>query len=364
MSTHPSRNDLATSILEEAAAWVIEFNEGEVEAGQRAEFNHWIRRSPEHVRAYLEIAAAWEESARLDSTRRLDPHTLVAQALEESNVVPLGGATSRPPAPKAGSPAAAITSRFAARHLAVAASLLAIIGVSSAWFVLRHDTYSTGTGEQRSLVLSDGSTIELNSRSRLRIDFSTTERVVDLLQGQALFQVSKDPSRPFIVRSDQTRVRAVGTQFDVYRKSSGTTVTVVEGKVTVGSPPVPSLQTPNEAAAPGTVQPAPLLLSAGEQVTVAPNVAPRPVRTNVANATAWTQRKLVFEETPLTEAVAEFNRYNTRRMVIDDASLGNFHVRGTFSAGNPERLAEFLHQRFGVSVHEGDVEIRISRADP
>ena len=81
----------------------------------------------------------------------------------------------------------------------------------------------------------------------------------------------------------------------------------------------------------------------------------------MAAAIAWTQRKLVFDETPLSDAVAEFNRYNSRQMIIEDASLAQFHIRGNFDAGEPDRLIQFLRDRFDADVRERGNEIRISR---
>ncbi len=101
------------------------------------------------------------------------------------------------------------------------------------WQANRYPLYSTDIGERRSITLADGSTVDLNARSKLRIEFSSAERRVELLDGQALFQVAKDKQRPFIVHSGDATVRAVGTQFDVYRKDSGTTITVLEGRVAV-----------------------------------------------------------------------------------------------------------------------------------
>src|SRR5258705_86287 len=102
-------------------------------------------------------------------------------------------------------------------------------------------TYTTDVGEQRSLRLVDGSTVILNSRSRLHVAFTETARPLEVRQGQALFHVAKNSARPFIVRSDGTVVRAVGTQFDVNRNRSGTIVTVVEGRVAVYSNPLSQL---------------------------------------------------------------------------------------------------------------------------
>jgi hypothetical protein len=101
------------------------------------------------------------------------------------------------------------------------------------WLFEFQNVYATGIGEQRTVTLSDGSTVELNSQSRLRVAFHPHERDVELLEGQALFHVAHDRTRPFLVQSEGAKVRAVGTQFDVYRKSDGTVITVVEGRVAV-----------------------------------------------------------------------------------------------------------------------------------
>ena len=219
----------------------------------------------------------------------------------------------------------------------------------------------TGIGEQRSIVLDDGSTVELNARSRLRVHFSQAERTVDLIDGQALFRVKKDLSRPFIVVGSGTRVQAIGTQFDVYRKSTGTTVTVVEGRVAVTRASVPTAAAGSIDTNASREAEVPTFLSAGEQLTVSARTAPHAVRADIAAATAWTQHKLVFNETPLSEAVAEFNRYNSRQLIIEDASLAAYHIRGHFEARDPDRLLQFLRERFDVDVRERGNEIRISR---
>ena len=95
-----------------------------------------------------------------------------------------------------------------------------------------------------------------------------------------------------------------------------------------------------------------------------PDVVPQPVRTNVSNVTAWTQRKLVFEDTPLAEAAEEFNRYNKQRVIIDDPALRAFHVRGTFSSTDPALFVQFLAQRFGMTISESSTELRVSRESP
>jgi transmembrane sensor len=298
-------------ILEEACAWFIDCNEGALDAAGREHFNQWLRQSPEHVRAYLEISAAWESADRL-----------------------------------AGAPVTRASGRKVAPLLyALAAALLLAVGIG---FMIQRDAYTTtttGIGEQRSVVLADGSTVEIDASSRLRVRFSQTERRVEVIYGQALFQVKQETARPFIVVSSGIRVQAVGTQFDVYLKPGGTTVTVVEGRVAVAVADVAT----------------PVLLSAGEQLLVTSQTPPRPVDIDAAAATAWTQHRLVFDGASLAEAVAEFNRYNARQMIIADPSLAGYHIRGKFDARDPDRLLQFLRARFGVAVREQDEKILISR---
>lgn len=336
-----SRDSLSAGILEEASSWVIELSEGELDAQQRVQLDRWLRRSPEHVQAFLEISAAWEESSRLKAPRDAELDALIARVISESNVVSL--AASQPMTPVRHEP------RSLVQRLAIAASVVLMTGTLAWWGLTQPESYSTRIGEQRSIALADGSVVQLNSRSQLRVRFSKNERLVELSRGQALFEVFKDASRPFIVVSDGTRVKAVGTQFDVNHQKQGIVVTVVEGRVAVTRP---TTQAPNEAQ--------PLYLVAGDRVTLGSNVAPRTERANVDNAVAWTHRRLIFDDTPLVEVIEEFNRYNVRRFVINDASLEGFHIRGTFDANKPERLVTFLSQRFDLSVVETQEEIRLT----
>jgi transmembrane sensor len=240
------------------------------------------------------------------------------------------------------------------------------IGVSAWLYDRLQPDYATVTGEQKWIQLADGSSVELNSRSRIRVRFSEHQRDVDLLEGQALFHVAKDPSRPFVVYGGSVRVRAVGTQFDVYRKAADVTVTVVEGRVAV----LPT-QRGELAAAQSSTEGAPgsrdataanaITLVAGEQVTVSPSVPAQPVRANVNIATAWTQHELVFDSTPLPDVAREFNRYNLRQLVVDDTELKDFHVTGVFSSADPASLLRFLRAQRGLKVAEMDREIHISR---
>jgi len=384
---------LSPQILEEATDWFVEFSEGTVDATARERFDAWLRRSPEHVQAYLKVTALWEDASLLAKGRTGGAHELIARVLAHDNVVPLVLPRAAPESPLApvvqdnpntrpaedvlttsSSMSASSLSRRRWPAIAVAASLLVAV-VTGGWLYSQRGTYSTGTGEQRSVRLEDGSLMELNSRSRVRVRYREHERTVQMLEGQAFFQVAKDAARPFIVRSDSTNVRAVGTQFDVYRRENGTTVTVVEGRVAVFSS-APG-EDPGAAQSAGTpiatggsaqiddVQRATVgrqLLLAGDQITVAPEHAPsQPHRADPAAATAWTQHKIILQRTPLSEVAVEFNRYNTRQLVITDPSLANTQITGVFSSTDPDSLLRFLRSLPGVDVQEDPAEVRVAR---
>jgi transmembrane sensor len=251
--------------------------------------------------------------------------------------------------------------------------------------------------------------VDLNVRSSIRVEFSNSERRVELLDGQALFQVAKDKERPFIVRSGDATVRAVGTQFDVDRKSSGTTITVLEGRVAVysdvhqaqgteGRSLVPSAEDasprqskqaslPSSSSRHDAAEPRPLgatgaapavpappagltdpsggaavFVSAGEQVTVTPAAVPEPQHADLSATTAWMQqRRMIFDATRLSDVVQEFNLYNHRQLVIDSTELADFRVSGVYSSTDPASLLRFLREQPGIRITETDAEVRIAR---
>jgi transmembrane sensor len=360
----PRQSKISAQILEEAAEWFVEFDQDDIDLASRRRFDEWLRRSPDHVRAFLELLPIWEQGrvGRREVAGE-DPESIIARALgSRGNVVELQ-AGPKSPAPDRSSPS---VKRRA--WVAIAASLL--VSVFAGWIYSERNSYSTGTGEQRSFVLADGSVIELNARSRVRVRYSEHGRDVDLLEGQALFQVAHDQTRPFVVHGGDARVRAVGTQFDVYRKRTGTVVTVVEGRVTVASegpattPQPAALSEETRPSAPTTLRAhaGELLLAAGEQAIVTSHAVEPAATANVAAATAWTQRRLVFRKTTLAEVVEEFGRYNARSMRIADPQIQAFLISGTFSSTDPSSLIRFLREQPGMSVIETEKEIRIEAA--
>lgn len=381
-------NPLNPQIRSEAVEWLLRFSEGDVDATGREEFNGWLRTSPEHVRAYLRVAAFWQEAGHIDGKQGpRDIDALISQAKQEGNVFPLAFAphSNDRAAGRHASLAEELPKaqpRHAAqRFVAIAATLLVAIGVVGAHQYLTRNVYATSIGEQRTINLADGSTLILNADSKVRVRYSETERTVDLEQGQALFKVAKNPARPFVVRSGEASVRAVGTQFDVYRKSTGTTVTVVEGKVAVTPEKVTRTGDGHdeEAAKPvvSTIYaPTPVFLIAGEQLVIpkisvaqatgaaAPDAssAPQVRPVKVEEATAWTEGLLIFDGTSLTEVISEFNRQNSKPLVLQGTpEFAEIKITGTFPANGADRLTQFLQERFGVAARETDDYIALTR---
>jgi len=369
MDHRPGSAPEGRDIVAEASAWFAEFREGGVPAPVRALFDEWLRRSPEHIQAYLEVSAAWSELPTADPEGRIDVTTLVvrARASADDNVVALGGRG------ECASPPGVARGQIAPRRRslpALAASISFAVVLLGLWFVaLRADTYSTGIGEQRTVRLADGSTVELNALSMISVRLSKTLRDIELARGQALFHVAKDRTRPFMVQSEGVTVRAVGTQFDVYRKRNGTTVTVLEGEVAV-VPKRDSRTKPQEDSAPSILgsradeaagtNGATILVSAGEQVTVTPHEVQKRHKADVTAATAWVEQRLIFDATPLGDVADEFNRYNTRKLVIADPALRSVGISGVYSTADPASLVGFLRAQSNLQVTETDAEIRVT----
>ena len=350
MKARTSSSKAHAAIVAEASAWFIEFRAGDVTGESRTHFIDWLRRSPEHIQVYLDISRVWAELPASDAARKFDIGAMIEEARRSADVVSLGPcdaptpATSAVPRPK---------TRWQGRWLELTSAaiiLLAIVGIRL-WVAQTPAGYATAIGEQRTIQLADGSTIELNSQSSVQVRLAENRRDVTLLEGQALFRVAKDKSRPFIVRAGDAEVRAVGTEFDVYRKQGATVVTVVEGRV----------ETQDAFDAPGAP---PIILSAGEQLTVAPHMATKPMLTDTSVATAWLQKHMVFEDTPLADVAEQFNRYSRRPLIIDDRTLQRIKISGIYSSTDPASLINFLRNQPGILVIETDKRVRVLRRDP
>jgi transmembrane sensor len=230
----------------------------------------------------------------------------------------------------------------------LAAAVLAALLIG-AWYVARPGdlTLETPRGERRQVSLEDGSTLDIDPQSRLRVRFERGRRLVFLDQGRTLFHVAKNPQRPFIVDAARARARAVGTSFAVERGDGAVTVTVAEGRVAV-------------AGANGSATRASeVMVAAGQQVVVSPRGEPGLVKAvNSDMALAWARGVLLFNGAPVSEVARQFNRYNRLQIHVTDPRLADRPITGSFNAGDPESFIAFLEVAGSAQTQrKGELEV-------
>jgi transmembrane sensor len=212
-------------------------------------------------------------------------------------------------------------------------------------------TFQTAIGEQRSFTLQDGSLVFLNTDSKVHVAWSSAERHIDLVRGEARFKVAKDPARPFTVATTTAAVRALGTVFNVRADQQDTQVAVLEGQVEVTIAPgqvttaALRVQTKGAARVPSSVR-----LAKGERAAVTSLGIETDTGPPIAAVMAWTERRLVFRDQPLNGVVREFNRYRTQLLVLDDPDLAALKISGVFDLSDPESLIAYLGAYEAVQV--------------
>ena len=212
----------------------------------------------------------------------------------------------------------------------------------------------TGTAATRTVALDDGSRIVLDRSSRLRVAFTNSGRDVELLDGQAHFEVAKDAHRPFRVRTKSAEVVAIGTMFDVATLPTRTTVTLIEGRVNVRTiTGTPQVESRVEALTPGQQ-----LGITGDGQLLDKKVV------QIENVTAWQRGTIVIDDAPLPEALAAMNRYSMTRIVVLGPSLQSRRVSGTFRIGDVETEAIALQRFFGLrETSRSEREIVLERGN-
>lgn len=290
----------------EASAWLARLH-GPRGADAEVPLQDWLRCDPAHQEAFERATELWE----------LLPG---AAAI----------ATQEVRAPR----------RF--MPLAIAASLLAVVVTGAMTVYLSQaPAFDTGAGEQRSTTLDDGSRIALNTDSHVTVKFDREQRQVSLDRGEAMFEVAHDAARPFVVMAGDERIRAIGTSFVVRRDGDRVRVTLLRGKVEVTR----AGERPQLLA----------ILAPGERVSAAPQVAPVLDRPALDAVTAWRRGEILFRDTPLSEAVAEVNRYGQDRVVVNDARLGALPISGVFATDDSAEFAAAVAQLHGLRVRrEGE----------
>lgn len=335
-----------------AAAWFAK-REGEGwTPEQQRELDAWLEQSTAHRIAFLRVCEAWRRVGELGSLAtdrepaaipdrgawnwqslpRENERSSVEERLDYHERAPPERLRTVRVAPRAGlhrigRPAAA----------AMALAVLAVIGLIS-WYVTRQGTpYHTEAGQISSVPLEDGSHVTLDSGSRMEVSVRANERRIDLISGDAYFEVAKDPIRPFVVRVGHARVIAVGTQFYVERDGSGLIVLVTEGKIRLERPPEP----PQEVAAGSEAR-----LDA-TQLRMS-----HPTDLEVEETVGWRNGYLLFRDTSLADAVAKFNRYSRKTILVEDPGIAGIRIGGHFRLDDVQGFLWLLKSGFPINVDE------------
>ncbi|MBL8265617.1 FecR family protein [Steroidobacter sp.] len=310
----------------EAAAWLFKRDAGVWTESDQQELSAWLQASSARRVVFLRLDNAWSEASRLKALGAGLPSGQApwTEASEPQSVV-------TPPVARPKS-----TSYWRG---ALAASLVLVV-FAATWALLpQRSTYRTEVGGMQRVALADGSRITLNTDSEVRVAFVEHERRIQLQRGEVFFEVAKDRSRPFVVIAGERRVVAVGTSFSVRREKEDISVIVSEGQVRM------------EQSAGAAEQPV-ALLSAGsiarsDHQSVL--VQKKPL-SDVTQYLSWRTGFLVFQGTPLSDAAAEFNRYNDDKIVIGNSTLAGMKIDGNFRSNNVDAFVRLLGQNFPVVV--------------
>lgn len=334
MSQSPhSTPALGRNPRETAADWLMREEDGQLAAEGLAARDAWLAEHPSHVAAY---DAARRAMGRLDNVAA-DPGIL---ALRASALSVKAGPGWRPWRIAAGLVAAVV---LAGGGVAVVSADRPGSTALAALEQIVHpgaEVYRTAVGERSTVTLPDGSVATLNTDTVLRVSYNGAARGVRLVRGQALFEVKHGQKRPFEVYAGDRVVTALGTVFDVRLQGDRVKVALVEGRVRV-----------QKRAAPAAASPAArVLMAPGELLEARPAEPMRVQSADIARETSWRSGVVVFDETPLSEAVAELNRYSNERLVIRDSDVAAFHVTGVFKTGDMVRFARTVEEILPVDL--------------
>lgn len=339
------------ALSNEAAEWFIRLRDDDLGARHRERNVRWLKQSPTHIAELLRVQQVYQvlRAAKLQDRPPAPPGE------PQSNVVELLPSQSPPTRPLQAR-VRFQTWKVAATLAGLAVSLLLGFVVKVAWL---DRTLETNLGEWRIATLMDGTQVRIGPGSLLRVAFGDDHRSVRLVRGEAMFDVAKDHSRPFFVRSEMVGVLAVGTEFRVSRRGGEDIVAVTEGTVAVYSDGRRAIhgaiaQAPaNIADATGGVA-----LTAGEQVSVSKSKPVAKQKVNVDYELAWADGWLTYEDKTIAEVASEFNRRNRVKIVVEDPSIAGRRLaffRG--SATDPESFVAALAANADITIVRDDPKV-------
>jgi transmembrane sensor len=301
----------ATEIDLLAADWLQRRHLWTWTQANQAELDIWLAASEAHHIAYLRQSAVWSTAGRLTALRTpMRPN-------------------STPPNPR----------RWIFLRSVAAAAIVAAIGFAAMQYLSRTNdtTYVTPIGGHEVVTLADGTRIELNTDTALRIRRGADSRGVTLLRGEAYFEVHHDAAHPFAVTASTYRITDLGTKFSVRASSGAIKVSLLEGSAVVA--PLDAARSSRSAL----LWPGDVAIADAKKLVVEKKSVP-----SLSTALGWRRGVLIFKDTELADAAAEFNRYNTRKIRVEDGAIAHLKINGTFQAENSELFASSVQELFGL----------------
>jgi len=319
-----SQNNQAIELR--AAEWAVRLHARAFTAEEQVELDGWLAADARHQGALLRARAAWVDLDRLAA---------------------LAGGHGRSRAALRSNPVSRSIPRL--RVAAAGIAVLTCLSAGAWWLQSRSGAYISEVGEIRHVALPDGSHMTLDSATEARVHFDNTQREVELATGEGLFQVAKDPNRPFIVRAGSVSVRAVGTVFSVRTVDQRVDVVVTEGVVELSD---------GNGMSDNTVR----RVKANERATVMDtrqiDVQSLPA-TEAERQLAWRNGMLDFTGEALSDAIAEMNRHNRRHIIVDDTVLAIRPVVGLFRADDPDGFAATVAIALGAHIVNQDDAVHL-----
>jgi len=335
MSSGSPRDEAHVRRLAEAAAWRVRLIEEGAETSEA--FEAWIARDGNEA-AWEQVQQPWREVGE----KATSPELMAARA----------GALAR-----AHRQGRRRWSSSAGGRIAAALAVV-VIGASSLggwqWYDAQPQVYRTALGERRVVPLPDGSKVSLDSRSVVRIRYTDDARRLELVSGQARFDVAKDVTRPFSVTARDQTVVATGTAFNIDLLGPKVLVTLIEGHVLVMKEPAARNAAPASAA-----KPRPIALNAGQQLVAAPSAPPQILIASLERTSAWEAGQLAFEDEPLSVVAARVSRYSNRPVTVAP-DIAGLKLSGVFKAGDVTTFVDVVTNYLPVEAQESaDGEITL-----
>lgn len=331
-----NNNEVSGGIDHEAYAWVALAHSDGASDEELAELDAWLAADPRHAAAFSRLETLFNDVGELKDMA----HLIDAPAVSETSraeggafgklIAHVKGALARPMFP-AGALAAG---------LAAVVFIVAVLPSPPA----EPRRYATAIAEVRAISLDDGSTITLGARSVAEVTYADETRRVALLNGQAFFDVARDPGRPFLIDAGAADIEVLGTTFDVTLLGDETRVAVVEGLVSVASSDTATAQKQ---------------ITAGEALS-ATRAGLSEIRTaNIEILSAWRDGRLIFENAPLSEVIASVNRYTARPVELAPDVNAALTVTGAFSADDAEAVIRTIAATHGLAVEPAIDGVRV-----